>query len=408
MTYIFHEDTDPKIIDEFVINSDQNTLFQCHEWAEVKNNWGHYFTSVTKDGETVGTALVLSRKMPLGKCLFYVPRGPVMDYSDHELVSFYIENLLALAKKHHAIVLRFDPDIVSRRYPYETKDEAHRYDNNDVIEYLKSLGAKHRGFTKMISEATQPRYNAVTDCTPDYESKLSKRTKQSIRTAQKKGAKLYEGHEYLHEFSQAMHFTETRKGVALRNEEYFRNMMEVYGDRCIIMVAKLNFKEEIDAIEKDIAEAEKELADCKYKKQISALEQRIANDKKDLEYFTSSMEKEGKDEVILAGKMAVYNDKRMEYFYMGNNADYLRIRASYLLYKAYFDICVEKGIRYVSMGGIEGTLDDGLTEFKSSWNMEIEEYIGEFNIVIDPIMYNAFDKVYPWVLNKAAQLRSRK
>ena len=136
--------------------------------------------------------------------------------------------------------------------------------------------------------------------------------------------------------------------------------------------------------------------------------QKIKNDEKDLEILEKDREREGRDEVILAGKLGIYNDRRMEFVYMGNNADYLRIRASYLLYKKYLDICVEKGIRYVSMGGIEGTLDDGLTKFKSNWLMDVEEYIGEFNIVLDPLVYHAFDTVYPWVLKKAAQIRSGK
>ena len=84
------------------------------------------------------------------------------------------------------------------------------------------------------------------------------------------------------------------------------------------------------------------------------------------------------------------------------------MRTIYALYGKYFDIAEEKNIPYVSMGGIEGTLDDGLTKFKSSWCMDVEEYIGEFNIVLDQVVYTLFDKVYPWVLKQSAKLRTGK
>ena len=408
MAFVFHTDADPAAVEAFVTDHEQNSLFQCPEWAEVKSNWDCFFTCVTEDGDIAATALVLKRRMPLGRCLFYIPRGPVMDYRNEPLVRFYIDALTKLAKKNRAIALRFDPNVFSRVYPYAEKDQPHPYENTDVIELLKSCGAKHRGYTVMIEEATQPRFNASMQCTPDYFSRLDHKVRQSCATALKKGAKLYEGHEYIHEFAEAMHYTETRKGVALRTEEYFRHMCEVYGERCIVMVVKLNFTEQIAQLRLQIEDVNRRLETVQYKKQKNALLQQLKNAETDLARLEEEQRKEGKDEVILAGKLAVYNRNRMEFVYMGNNTDYMRLRSSYLLYKTYMDICVEKGIRYVSMGGIEGTLDDGLTTFKSSWLMNVEEYIGEFNIILDKPVYTAFDRIYPWVLKKAAQIRSGK
>ena len=111
---------------------------------------------------------------------------------------------------------------------------------------------------------------------------------------------------------------------------------------------------------------------------------------------------------ITCGILAVYNDHLMELFYMGNNPDYMRMYSSYLLYAMCLDRCVELGIEQCSFGGIEGTLDDGLTLFKSNWIMNVEEYIGEFNIVLDHLMYTAFDSIYPRVLKLAAKIRGRK
>ena len=137
------------------------------------------------------------------------------------------------------------------------------------------------------------------------------------------------------------------------------------------------------------------------------MNQQLQNDQKELQKLEQDYEREGKDEVITSGILAVYNDSLMELFYMGNHPDYLRMYSSYLLYARCLDRCVDLGIRHCSFGGIEGTLDDGLTLFKSNWLMQVEEYIGEFNIVLNPFMYSLFDIVYPYLLKTAAKLRGR-
>ena len=205
-----------------------------------------------------------------------------------------------------------------------------------------------------------------------------------------------------------MHYTEVRKQVALRGEDYFRNMMEVYGDHAICMTASLNFEKQLDKLEASIADTKAQLEGKLSKKQRSALNQTLANDTKELEKLKEDAQRESENEIITSGILAVYNDNLMELFYMGNHPDYLRMYSSYLLYAKCLDICVEKGITHCSFGGIEGTLDDGLTLFKSNWIMNVEEYIGEFNIVIDPIVYKLFDEVYPMALKTAAKLRGRK
>lgn len=407
MAYTFYLDIPQNEMDEFVENHEQNSLFQCSKWAQVKNNWEHFFTCVKENEEIVGTALVLKRTMPLGKCLFYIPRGPVMDYHNQTLVSFYIEQLVTLAKQHHAIVLRFDPNVYSKKYSYETRCEDHPRCNEDVVSYLTSIGAKHNGYTINIEESTQPRFNAATSSS-DYLSKLDKKVRQSIKTAEKKGAEFYQGHEYIHEFAQAMKYTEERKGVALRNESYFQRMADIYGDQCIIMVAKLNFDKQIKKLEEEIKQSQIAMEETPYQKQKNQYQLKITNATKELDKLKEEKQKEGKEEIILSGKLAIFNKNRMEFVYAGNHADYLRFRTIYALYAKYFDIAQQMNIDYVSMGGIEGTLDDGLTKFKSSWNMDVEEYIGEFNYILDPIMYKAFDDIYPWLLKKSAKLRTGK
>ena len=409
MKYTFHENTDPKSFDSFVVESEYNNLFQCTPWADIKDNWHHRFTCVTDEsGNIAATALCLIRPLALGTTLMYVPRGPIMDYENEELVRFTISSLKELAKRQRAITLRFDPAVLSRKYPYRDRNEEQPYSNQKVIDLLKDTGAVHSGFTTMISESTQPRYNAEMDVTPDYRDHLEHRTRKCINAAEHKGIEVYEGTQYIHEFAKAMHYTEVRKSIALRNEAYFQKMMDVYGDHAICMVAKLDIAKQLAKLETCIKENEEKLnGGALSKKEKAKISQMLQNDRNEYEKLKADSEREEGSEVITCGILAVYNEKLMELFYMGNNPDYLRMYSSYLLYAKCLDRCVDLGITHCSFGGIEGTLDDGLTLFKSNWIMNVEEYIGEFNIILNRPMYTLFEKVYPFLLNTAMKLKSR-
>ncbi|MBR0479532.1 MAG: peptidoglycan bridge formation glycyltransferase FemA/FemB family protein [Solobacterium sp.] len=404
--YRFVENIDSGQFDRFVRESDQNSLFQNSRWPLIKTNWKGILTGVfDEENNLCAAALILIRNVAAGKTMMYIPRGPVLDYRNDELLSFTIKELKALAKKHHAMVLRFDPALMYRRYAYKDRNDEHETMNEDIITRLQSLGAQHRGFTTNIIESTQPRYNAEMDVEPDYFDHLEHKTAKCVRQAEHKGLKIKEGPEYVPLFSEMMHHTEVRKKVALRNEEYFRNFMSVYGDQAICMITVIDFPEQIAALEKGIAENEEKLNGELPKKQKNVLKQDIERDRKELERLRADYERCGKEEDVTCGIIAWYNEGLMELLYMGNHPDYMRFYGSYLLYKTCMDRCVELGIKRCSFGGIEGTLDDGLTLFKSNWLMNVEEYIGEFNIVLSPLVYWAFDKVYPVLLNAAAKKR---
>ena len=407
MSYIFHTETDPAALNEFVISSDQNTLFQCSEWARIKEDtWRSLKTSVTEDGKIVATALVLIRTVIPGRTMFYIPRGPVMDWHNRPLVVFMLDELKKLARKNHAMVLRFDPYVLYRKFDIREKDDPHPVMNEDVISFLKEYGAQHRGFTTRIEDSTQPRFNIIMSVDENWQDRLIKNTRQSIRTAEKRGAELFEGTEFIPDLRTALHFTETRQGIALRNETYFRHMAEVYGDNCMIMVAKLNFDHEQARLEADLADSKRLLETAASKKETARLNKQIENDEAELARIRDYREAEGTSEVTLCGKMVCFNQKRMEFFYMGNNTKYMRVRANYWLYAKCIERCAALGIPYCSFGGVEGTLDDGLTQFKSAWPVDVEEMIGEFNIVLDPLVYGLFNNVYPLLLKGAAKLRS--
>lgn len=93
MSYLFFKDINQEEFDEFVKNREYCNLLQSYNWAKVKSNWDHMYTGVYRDNELVATGLVLIKRLPLSFCMYYLPRGPIMDYKDKELVQYYFDQL---------------------------------------------------------------------------------------------------------------------------------------------------------------------------------------------------------------------------------------------------------------------------------------------------------------------------
>ena len=98
--------------DDFVKKSPQTNLLQSSSWAKVKDDWGNERIGFYKDDQLVATASILIRPLPLGMTMFYIPRGPVMDYLDQDLLTFVLASLKKLAKQKKALFIKFDPFIL--------------------------------------------------------------------------------------------------------------------------------------------------------------------------------------------------------------------------------------------------------------------------------------------------------
>ena len=86
--------------------------------------------------------------------------------------------------------------------------------------------------------------------------------------------------------------------------------------------------------------------------------------------------------------------------YAGMDERFKKFMPQYKKYVENFKWAFEKGCSWSNMGGVEGTLDDGLTKFKDNFNPTINEFIGEFDIPIYPFMYRLTQKAYKILKSK--------
>lgn len=385
--------------ESFVRNHPASTLLQSWNWADIKQNWEHEHTAMLDEkGNVAAAALVLIKKLPGGFSMMYIPRGPVMDYGNKELLEAYVSELKKLGKKHKALFIKLDPPIHVNDYHSADYNTNWYPETQTYLENFKDAGCLHQGFTTMIEESIQPRFQSVVYRTEDLDASMPKHTKRLIKDADRRNVQIIHGHqELLDDFSRLVELTEARKGVALRNKDYFKLLLDTYGDDAVIFLAKCNVQELLESAlaEKQKLEEEKAAVPENAKKKLRRLDDQLASAQKRIQEFRTMLDQGlPAGETAIAGILSVNYGPTCEMLYAGMDERFKAFMPQYKEYVENFRWAFDKGCKVASMGGVEGTLDDGLTKFKDNFAPTINEFIGEFDIPVNILLYKPAKVAY--------------
>jgi Uncharacterized protein involved in methicillin resistance len=376
---------------EFIKSHKHGNMMQAIEWSAIKNTWGAVRVAVSDDEDNIiAAAQVLTRKG-----LWYVPRGPILDYNNKELLEFFLTNLKKFAKTKQAKLVKLDiPIAVKDEKLANFKDVDVDRSNDELIKIFKSYGYNHKGFSLDMSSTIQPRFNTVTKLEQPVPDLFSKDTRRLIRDADKKFVEVRRcGKENLDDFLFALACTEKRKNISLRGREYFENLLDTFGDNALLYISYINVEKALKECHNRKENLEKEIEELgeKSPKKKRTLEEQVAGTDKLIALFNGlEIEDKSKDQVISAAITIAYGN-HAEIIYAGMNEDFAKLPAQYKVFSDTMKKAQEMGISEVSMGGIEGSLNDSLLGFKSKFSPNIVEYYGEFDLVISHVfnlMYN--------------------
>ncbi len=136
--YTYKIGISPEEHDQFVLAQPQAGLLQSSKWGKVKDNWKHERISFYENGVQVAAAACLIRKLPLGFTMIYIPRGPIMDYANFELLDFVIKTLKTFGKSKRALFVKIDPSLVIKQ-TLEGKESKENDVTLSIIAFLKNL-----------------------------------------------------------------------------------------------------------------------------------------------------------------------------------------------------------------------------------------------------------------------------
>ena len=373
--------------DQFVKEHELVNVLQSSAWEEVKSDWQHEKFGAYRGDKLLATASILIKTLPLGYRMFYIPRGPVLDYKDAELLNFVLQSIKSYARSKRAIFVIFDPSICLSQS--SIKHEKIEYpENMAIIENLQRMGVRWSGKTDGMGDTIQPRIQAKIYKENFTEDKLCKSTKQAIRSARNKGVEIQIGRdELLESFSFLMKKTEKRKDIHLRNEAYYKKLLDNFKDKAYITLATLDIAKRLRELEKQLAKnlaLEEAFTESTRTSKVEAQKkekERLVEERDFLQRYLN----EEKSNIPLAATLSLEFGNTSVNLYAGMDEAFKRYNAPILTWYETARYAFERGMVWQNLGGVENSLNGGLYHFKEKFNPTIEEYLGEFTIPTHPL-----------------------
>lgn len=397
-------------------NKYKSHFLQSYTWGEFakreKNLLPHYVGLIDDKKNLVCACLLLEKKLPFGYSYFYSPRGYVIDFTDQNLVKKFTQEIVKYIKTYKAIFLKIDPDIILNEKDNLGNDLKIPYDGYKIVDNLKKIGFKHLGFTKNF-ELFQPRYTFRINLEDDLtkiEEKFSKTVNQRIKKAEELEVEVTIGtKEDVKNFYELMKITENRKDFVSHNLSYYQTLYELWNkdNCCNIFFGKINLnkvlkiyqskKKILEASIKEIEQIESPSKSQNTKKK--ELTRQLDKLKNDILKYQEDKEKYGEKIILNAHFIIEYGDKAWV-LYAGNHNILSETGSNYKVYQTHLEYCYNKKIKIYDQFGTIGDIREdnplyGLHDFKKKFGGNYIEFIGEFDLVTNKIMYFAFTKLVP-------------
>lgn len=396
--------------ESFVYNHKKAHFMESYYFGNVSKlkNFIPHYVGLRDNGVLVGAALLLEKKLPMGYSYFYSPRGYVIDFNDQELLEKFTLELKKYAKAMKAIFIKIDPDI--KRHDLNSDGVIVGNSNQTIINGLLDMGYLHKGFNKEFTNE-QPRFTFRLDLSKSKEEifgGFSATTRKILNKGNQYGFVLYKNEEArIEDFYYTMMETAKRENLSCAKMEYYKTFYEELHkhDMSDLYVVKINiddlrkrYEEMIRSINENIEKIDAKNSSDKLNNKKNDLLIQIDHVKKEMNNLNDITD----DEVILSSIItAKYGDK--VWTVHGGNSTILReLNANYYLYYEIISSAKEEEYKMIDFFGCSGNINPdksssiyGLHNFKKKLGGEYTEFIGEFDLVTNRLMYKIFNILVP-------------
>lgn len=242
------QSVDLSLWNEIIAKLPGANILQTREWADVKGRYGwEACPQVWRDerGEIIAAAMVLMRRVRLpgrvgGWSVLYVPRGPLMDWTDSSHRQRVMDTLESLARQRGVVLLKIDPEVP---LGYGVPGSEGAFEVEAGVALYEELGKRGWLFSK---EQIQFRNTAVLDLSgdeADWLERMKPKARYNLRLAQRKGVTVRLGAADDFDLLYRMYAeTAVRDGFVIRPPEYYRMVWETFSraGMCFPLIAEVS------------------------------------------------------------------------------------------------------------------------------------------------------------------------
>lgn len=326
-------------------------LLQGWAWGQLKarTGWTPLPVGVERAGALAAGCLLLKRPLPGGLSLLYAPRGPIVDFADADLWSELAAEIKSLGRKHRAIVVKMDPAIP------ETDAVA--------AQALRSAGYRAATSAEAVG-GTQPKHVMKLNLRDSEEALLESfapKWRYNIRLAERKGVVVREATRAdLPAWYEVLRVTARRDSFTVRALSYFEDLWDLI-----------------------VAPGQGRL-------------------------FLARVGGE-----LIAGTLAFSLPPQCWYVYGASSNEHRNLMPNHALQWAMMQWARGQGCSVYDFRGVAPEVNGepqghlaGLNRFKRGFGAEYVEYLGDYDLVLNPAAYWGFQKALPWVRNRGRKKRA--
>ncbi len=201
-------------------------LLQSWQWGQFKQAYGWQpipHTWQDPSGGTCGAALVLQRIVsPLKLGVMYVPRGPVLDWTDRVARSRGLAELEKLARSARAIFLKIDPEVIVGTGVPGQDGSTNSATGAELVAELAQRGWRYS------DEQVQFKNTVIMDLTESEDAwlaRLKQKARYNLRLGEKRGVNVRIGTAQDLAFLYKMYAeTSVRDGFLIRSQDYYETL----------------------------------------------------------------------------------------------------------------------------------------------------------------------------------------
>ena len=403
--------------DDFSNKHKYNTYYQSSNYAEfAKNNEQyniHYLGYVDDNNKLIGASLMLYKTLFWGYKYAYSPRGLLIDYDNVENIDILAKELKKLLKEQKFIFITIDPPIVASERDKNGKIIQFNNNVNQILSKFKENNFEHLGFN-LYNESILPRWNVISALNSDarilynnfdltVKEKLTYASNMALTTYEDENIDIDKFYEFI------------KKDYSKKGKKYFQNLVNSFKDdkKIKIFYAKLNTKKYTENANKLYNQEEEknlELGNIiqegdtiKYNIP-KVVNEKIKSDKllhtykKDIVSSTKLL-KAFPDGVICGAALTIQDSHGVNIFINYVDKEYQKYNPDILLTYEIMKYYGKLGYKYINIGAVTGNFDSSskyypMLENKLGFNSSILEYIGQFNIILNPTLYKIYKKKY--------------
>ncbi|GGB02427.1 aminoacyltransferase [Macrococcus hajekii] len=371
-----------------------------------------YLVGVKENGQLLAACLLTGARAMKLFTYFYSHRGPVMDYNNRELVQFFYTELNRFLKQKKGLFVRVDPHIIVNHRNHDGEVIEH-HDLSDFINQMESLGYHHQGFPEGYSMDTQARFLSVLQLEGKSEEQLLKemeyKTRRNINKTLEMGVQLRDlSIDETDKFFRLFQIAENKHGFTFRDYDYFVRMQKTYGNQCRLVLSYIDLNDYLSRLNDDLKEktvmldeASEQLKENpdyrKLKNKVKELEKTVANLNSKIKETEQLKSAEG-DILELASALYIHNAHELYYLSSGSNPKYNQFMGPYNMMWQMIQYAKSLGVKTYNFYGVSGIFtedapDYGVLKFKKGFNAVVEEYVGDFDKPLRPVLYKLYSKI---------------